>query len=129
MQPTGPHLSSSHSTTSLAAATSDRSGPVKRKHVAIETIPGVIDSGWRAELHGAFSSNTNNGGGSSSGRPYRLLLSDGAVHEAGPGTLQRLMEDLLQLVGGQEDAWPFREPVAIEQAPDYYEVIKNPVRV
>lgn len=63
---TGPHLSGSSSTTALVGYAAEKAGSVKRKHVAIESIPGVLDSGWQQEVHGF--------GGSSGRWALRFLL-------------------------------------------------------
>ena len=34
---------------------------------------------------------------------------------------------LLRKIEGQQFAWPFREPVDPHEAPDYFEVITNPI--
>ena len=53
-------------------------------------------------------------------------IADGGVEEwraAGP---QAFMGELLQLLRGSTDAWPFLEPVSRSDVPDYYDVIKVP---
>lgn len=37
------------------------------------------------------------------------------------------MEQLVADVRRHPDSWPFREPVSVAEAPDYYDIIKNPV--
>lgn len=39
---------------------------------------------------------------------------------------QAFMTELLQLLKGGTDAWPFLEPVSRSDVPDYYDVIKVP---
>lgn len=44
-----------------------------------------------------------------------------------PTPLHRCLLNVLKAVSNHADAWPFREPVNTSVAPDYYEVIKDPV--
>ncbi len=37
---------------------------------------------------------------------------------------QEFLGQLLDAYVGQEESWPFREPVPVTIAPDYYDVIK-----
>lgn len=37
---------------------------------------------------------------------------------------QAFLEQLLDAYVAQDDSWPFREPVPVTIAPDYYDVIK-----
>lgn len=38
--------------------------------------------------------------------------------------VQEFLEQLLDAYVAQDDSWPFREPVPITIAPDYYDIIK-----
>jgi len=41
--------------------------------------------------------------------------------------VQQCLETLFEAVSTQEDAWPFRQAVSRQDAPDYHEIVKNPV--
>jgi len=40
---------------------------------------------------------------------------------------RRLLSKILNQMKAYEHSWPFLQPVTLEEAPDYYEVIKNPI--
>lgn len=42
-------------------------------------------------------------------------------------TRQRILGKILNQMKNSEDSWPFLKPVTLEEAPDYYDVIKNPM--
>lgn len=44
-----------------------------------------------------------------------------------PQPLSACLQYVLSAVEAQDEAWPFRHPVSVEDAPDYYEVIKDPI--
>ncbi|GFR48401.1 hypothetical protein Agub_g10295 [Astrephomene gubernaculifera] len=87
-----------------------------RSAVAIWDIPGVREAGWTAEMV-------------QPGPRFRLVLEEegGAAREASAEVLRAFLRQLLEYVKGLEESWPFRERVAVEDAPDYYDVIKDPI--
>jgi len=67
-----------------------------------EALPGLEQSAWQ---------------------PYRLECT---LH----GTtmpLKRCLQSVLRQVVSHVDAWPFQQAVSISVAPDYYDVIKDPI--
>lgn len=46
---------------------------------------------------------------------------------ATPENLQRFMLAVIAEAKRHPDSWPFREPVNIAEAPDYYDLVKNPI--
>eukprot|EP01080_Neovahlkampfia_damariscottae_P003580 gene3580-6315_t len=42
-------------------------------------------------------------------------------------TLNDSFKQVLRLLSDHESAWPFQQPVSLEEAEDYYDVIKNPM--
>ncbi len=76
----------------------------------IGSIPGVREAGWSSDMV-------------QQGPRLRLLLDEagsGPAVEAGPEALHTFLRLLLEHVKGLEDSWPFRERVAVQDAPDYY---------
>ncbi|KAG2429318.1 hypothetical protein HXX76_011086 [Chlamydomonas incerta] len=100
-----------------AAATADTDPALRRRMLDIGGIPGVREAGWSADMV-------------QQGPRYRLLLDEagaGPAVEAGPEALHAFLGMLLEHVKGLEDSWPFRERVAVQDAPDYYDIIKDPM--
>ena len=65
-------------------------------------IPGLIEAGWtQADYE--------------------------AVKETEEKTFEEQCDDILKALNEHENAWPFRQPVTQKQAPDYYNVIKEPM--
>ena len=71
--------------------------------------PGVKEAGWDP--------------GDSSGTGVRLLMNN-SILDATPNNLQHFMLLVVRQVQGQEDAWPFLEPVSPQEVPDYRDIIK-----
>ena len=93
-----------------AAATADTDPALRRRMLDIGGIPGVREAGWSPDMV-------------QQGPRFRLLLDEagaGPAVEAGSEALHRFLVLLLEHVKGLEDAWPFRERVAVQDAPDYY---------
>ena len=57
-------------------------------------------------------------------RPPFKLLMDRVVHEVSPNNLRRFCMAALVHVMGDDDAWPFLEPVSPDEVPDYHRIIK-----
>ena len=75
---------------------------------------GVLEAGWTLQDDEA---------------QLQLLLADGQWHPATTDALQQLMEQALQELVVHEDSWPFREPVPLDDVPDYLDFIKARARV
>ncbi|EFJ53092.1 histone acetyltransferase [Volvox carteri f. nagariensis] len=59
---------------------------------------------------------------------YRLVLEDrGPPKDPTPENLRAFLYNLLEHIQGLEESWPFKEQVAVQDAPDYYDVIKDPI--
>ena len=72
------------------------------------TIPGVLEAGWTlADLIQA----TNK--------------SDDMKQKS--SVLKQELLGIVRKIDEQQFAWPFREPVTVEEAPDYFEVIRHPI--
>ena len=41
--------------------------------------------------------------------------------------VQQVLETLFEAVSSQEDSWPFKQAVSLQDAPDYHEIVKNPM--
>ncbi|EER16067.1 Histone acetyltransferase GCN5, putative [Perkinsus marinus ATCC 50983] len=66
------------------------------------SIPGVMECGWIPELDEVHQSNRQS-------------------------TLQGQMSAIITSVSKKPFAWPFREPVSLREAPNYYEIITKPM--
>lgn len=84
--------------------------------MSLEEIPGVQEAGWTADSHVA------------SQPKIRLLIQDKLV-EPTPESLKKLQLEILETIAKQETAWPFLEPVSIEEVPDYLDLVKNPIDI
>ncbi|KAG2437573.1 hypothetical protein HYH02_011214 [Chlamydomonas schloesseri] len=104
-------------TEAAAAPTADTDPALRRRMLDIGSIPGVREAGWSPDMV-------------QQGPRVRLLLDEagaGPAVEAGPEALHSFLRLLLEHVKGLEDSWPFRERVAVQDAPDYYDIIKDPM--
>ena len=84
--------------------------------LALQDIPGVSEAGWTMESHTA------------SQPVYRLKIGHSIVN-ATPENMKKLQLWMLDQLANEEIAWPFLEPVSIEQVPDYLDLIKNPIDI
>ena len=75
---------------------------------------GVLEAGWTPQDDKA---------------QLQLLLADRQWHSATTDALQQLMEQALQELVTHEESWPFREPVPLDDVPDYLDFIKARTRV
>ncbi|EDO05457.1 Bromodomain family protein [Babesia bovis T2Bo] len=78
-------------------------------------IPGLVEAGWTDDVvpsskHGPDS-------------------HAGADDPDGKKTLKNAILDLLNNLEKQQSSWPFRKPVKQSEAPDYYDIIKNPTDI
>jgi histone acetyltransferase len=57
------------------------------------------------------------------------VLLDGAAQPAAPtaANVNALMDAALAFLTAHADAWPFQAPVDRRDAPDYYDVVRDPV--
>ncbi|KAN0040461.1 hypothetical protein ACTA71_008798 [Dictyostelium dimigraforme] len=69
------------------------------RRIPIEKIPGILEAGW-----------INNG-----------------LDQQQINSLQQQLAVVLQSIKNHDDAWPFLQPVSIEEVPTYYTVVKDPV--
>jgi hypothetical protein len=72
------------------------------------TIPGVIEAGWTLQ---DLIQATNK--------------SDDMKQKS--TALKQELLSIIRKIDEQQFAWPFREPVTIEEAPDYFDVIRQPI--
>ena len=64
-------------------------------------IPGVKEAGWT-----------------------EATLAD---KEKSPSGLQERLGKVLEDIGNNPDSWPFKEPVAVQDVPDYLDIIEHPM--
>jgi histone acetyltransferase len=85
--------------------------PLSRSNPSIAralSIPGVAEAGWTvADL-----------------MPDASTGREGSLSAA---ALKTELLDAIRKISEQQYAWPFREPVNVEEVPDYLEIIKNPI--
>jgi hypothetical protein len=62
---------------------------------------------------------------SASRNPELVLASEQS--ESDLAVLHQFCMEMIAAVRAHSDSWPFEEPVRAEDAPDYYEVIKDPI--
>ncbi|GIL77551.1 hypothetical protein Vretimale_6843 [Volvox reticuliferus] len=92
--------------------------------ISIGDIPGVREAGWTPSLASVQQQQGGGGGGSK----YRLVLDRGrSPVSPTPENLRVFLHNLLEYIQGLEESWPFKEQVAVQDAPDYYDVIKDPI--
>lgn len=83
--------------------------------IPIGDIPGVAEAGWTPSL--AVTQYQQQQGGSR----YRLVVEErGVAVEPTPDALRVFLRNLLDHIQGLEESWPFKERVAVQDAPDYY---------
>ncbi len=70
---------------------------------------GVKEAGWDP--------------GDPSGTGVHLVMNN-SILDATPNNLQHFMLMVVHQVQQQEDAWPFLHAVAVEEVPDYHDIIK-----
>lgn len=83
----------------------------KRRRVNPESIPGVKEAGWTSEQ---LNRNLH----------FKI---DGLWQQFDQDTLFEFLESVIQFLKQQSEIGPFLKPVSIEQAIDYFDVIKNPM--
>ncbi|CAM8897118.1 unnamed protein product [Rhodiola kirilowii] len=78
-----------------------------------EDIPGLELAGWTLDQYGHSQLKFNG-----------IASTDFASNLK---SLTALMRYLLKSLQDHPDSWPFREPVGEDDAPDYYDIIKDPM--
>ncbi|KAL8433137.1 hypothetical protein ACSSS7_004114 [Eimeria intestinalis] len=97
-------------------------------------VPGLVAAGYREPTAAPGAA----GGG---GKGASLAAASGG-HGASGGSGNKQQEEekqrrslknqiaaLLSLLDRHPSSWPFRRPVSVSEAPDYYEVVKHPVDI
>ncbi len=106
-----PHQSSLTNDIIAGATTGPSSVSVSRSTSSAAralTIPGVMEAGWTlADLIQATNKSDD------------MKLKSSVLKQELLGIVRKIDE--------QQFAWPFREPVTIDEAPDYYDVIRHPI--
>jgi len=74
--------------------------------IPLENIPGLMEAGYK---------------------PTNDKLDKIKELSADPDQLYTSLKTILQHVKGHSNSWPFREPVAVDEAPDYYDHIRFPM--
>ncbi|KAL6338630.1 hypothetical protein AAG906_021345 [Vitis piasezkii] len=85
---------------------------VPARPIKLEDIPGLKDAGWTPDQYGHSRFKTSN-------------ASADTVSNREP--LTTFMRSLLKQIYDHPDAWPFKEPVDSDNAPGYYDIIKDPM--
>ncbi|KAK1443120.1 geranylgeranyl transferase type beta subunit like protein [Babesia gibsoni] len=80
-------------------------------------IPGLLEAGWTDEPAGP------------GGKHNIDSLVNPEDPEASKKTLKVIILELLNNLEKQQSSWPFRKPVKQSEAPDYYDIIKNPTDI
>ncbi|GBE61189.1 histone acetyltransferase [Babesia ovata] len=87
------------------------------KTLSPKDIPGLIEAGWTDEPIGAANKHGSD----------NFAYADDP--EGGRRSLKSCILDLLNNLEKQQSSWPFRKPVKQSEAPDYYDIIKNPTDI
>ncbi|KAL6978581.1 DeSI-like protein hag1 [Sarracenia purpurea var. burkii] len=85
---------------------------IPKKIIKVEDISGLREAGWTPDQWGHSRFKTVNSSG------------DGTSNQK---SLTAFMRLLLKAMHDHPDAWPFKEPVDARDAPDYYDIIKDPM--
>ncbi|XP_058209113.1 histone acetyltransferase GCN5 [Rhododendron vialii] len=85
---------------------------IPKKIVKVEDISGLREAGWTPDQWGHSRFKTVNASGDNASNQKSLTMS---------------MRALLKAMHDHPDAWPFKEPVDARDAPDYYDIIKDPM--
>lgn len=83
----------------------------KRKRLAPSDIPGLKEAGWTSEQ---LISNLH----------FKI---NGHWEECTPDSLQQFLRIVLDYIKQLPEAKPFLRPVTIEDAADYFDIIKDPM--
>ncbi|XP_044503841.1 histone acetyltransferase GCN5-like isoform X2 [Mangifera indica] len=85
---------------------------IPKKIIKVEDIPGLREAGWTPDQWGHSRFRT---------------LSASTDNASNQKFLTAFMRSLLKSMHDHSDAWPFKEPVDARDAPDYYDIIKDPM--
>ncbi|KAL8455756.1 hypothetical protein Emag_000330 [Eimeria magna] len=97
-------------------------------------VPGLVAAGYREPTAAAGAT----GGGGKGAASTAAAGGHGASGVAGSKlqeeekqrrSLKNQIAALLSLLDRHPSSWPFRRPVSVSEAPDYYEVVKHPVDI
>ena len=100
-------------------------------------VPGLVAAGYRQPI-----ASTDGLAAASKGGENVCSTSEGAAAAAAAAAASKLQQEekqrrslknqiaaLLALLDRHPSSWPFRRPVSVSEAPDYYEVVKYPVDI
>ncbi|XP_076913345.1 histone acetyltransferase GCN5-like [Bidens hawaiensis] len=93
-------------------ACSNKEAGIPKRICKLEDIPGLREAGWSPDEwgHSRFK--------------YFNASTDGTVN---PKLTGFMLSVLKQAMLAHADGWPFDKPVNVRDAPDYYNIIKNPM--
>lgn len=91
-------------------------------------VPGLMEAGFREGGAGGASGGSEKTGGSG-GVATSNASSRNQLQEKQRRSLKNHIAALLSLLDRHPSSWPFRKPVSVTEAPDYYEVVKHPVDI
>ncbi|KAL8435610.1 hypothetical protein Efla_005955 [Eimeria flavescens] len=97
-------------------------------------VPGLVAAGYREPTASAGAFNGGKGaatGGSAAGgnAASAAAAKKQQEEEKQRRCLKNQIAALLSLLDRHPSSWPFRRPVSVSEAPDYYEVVKHPVDI
>ncbi|CDI76164.1 hypothetical protein EPH_0025910 [Eimeria praecox] len=100
-------------------------------------VPGLVAAGYRQPI-----TPTDGLAGATRGGENACPASEGAAAAAAAAAASKMQQEekqrrslknqiaaLLALLDRHPSSWPFRRPVSVSEAPDYYEVVKYPVDI
>ncbi|KAG5567517.1 hypothetical protein RHGRI_002906 [Rhododendron griersonianum] len=104
---------------------------IPKKIVKVEDISGLREAGWTPDQWGHSRFKTVNASGDNASNQKSLTMSMRALLKASLRFFQSssyLGFILIEVaMHDHPDAWPFKEPVDARDAPDYYDIIKDPM--
>ncbi|XP_026193636.1 uncharacterized protein LOC34619368 [Cyclospora cayetanensis] len=100
-------------------------------------IPGLIAAGYKEPSTGADGTGgpgkaVENGSGAAGGTAAAAATAASSKQqqeEKQRRSLKNQIAALLCLLDRHPSSWPFRRPVSVSEAPDYYEVVKHPIDI
>ncbi|KAF7153735.1 hypothetical protein RHSIM_Rhsim01G0270400 [Rhododendron simsii] len=106
---------------------------IPKKIVKVEDISGLREAGWTPDQWGHSRFKTVNASGDNASNQKSLTMSMRALLKASLRFFQSssyLGFILIEVaMHDHPDAWPFKEPVDARDAPDYYDIIKDPMAI
>ncbi|KAG5567514.1 hypothetical protein RHGRI_002906 [Rhododendron griersonianum] len=100
---------------------------IPKKIVKVEDISGLREAGWTPDQWGHSRFKTVNASGDNASNQKSLTMSMLKLDSHFSRMLLSCCGLSIVAMHDHPDAWPFKEPVDARDAPDYYDIIKDPM--